>query len=61
MKKTFFLLVLGMAGLFVTSCSRGYGCPYTMETKNSKTEQQVQASELAAEEVDIQESTNMTD
>ena len=33
MKKTIFLFALGLGSICLTSCSRGYGCPYTMEAK----------------------------
>ena len=32
MKKTILLFALGLATISLTSCSRGYGCPYTMDT-----------------------------
>ena len=31
MKKTIFLFALGFGMMLLTRCSRGYGCPYTMD------------------------------
>ena len=44
MKKTIFLFALGLGSICLTSCSRGYGCPYTMDTTI-----QNQSTELALE------------
>jgi hypothetical protein len=32
MKKTILLFALGLVTISLTSCSRGYGCPYTLDT-----------------------------
>ncbi|MFT5166639.1 MAG: hypothetical protein ACI8P3_001871 [Saprospiraceae bacterium] len=32
MKKTILLFALGLGTICLSSCSRGYGCPYTMDT-----------------------------
>lgn len=47
MKKTIFLLALGLSTVCLTSCSRGYGCPYTMETKMNKIEKTEDQSDSA--------------
>lgn len=33
MKKTILLFALGFGSICLTSCSRGYGCPYGVETR----------------------------
>ena len=34
MKKTILLFAVGFGIVSLTSCARGYGCPYTMEENN---------------------------
>lgn len=36
MKKTILMLAVGFGTLCLTSCSRGYGCPYGVETEFQK-------------------------
>lgn len=33
MKKTILFMALALGSICLTSCARGYGCPYTMDTK----------------------------
>ncbi len=55
MKKTIFLMALGLGSLCLTSCSRGYGCGYTIETKIQNPEKKnlkANDSQLIAKELE---------
>jgi len=53
MKKTLFILTLGFCMIFLSNCSRGYGCYYTSsENQNLKSNQSTTA--LTTEEAQVE-------
>ncbi len=56
MKKTILMLAIGFGTLCLTSCSRGYGCPYGVETKFQNVNDQLikkSDAEILEKEIEI--------
>ncbi len=61
MKKTLFLLAIGFGCLSITSCARGYGCPYTTEAKATDSKIEIEKNSLYADQAEALDAVLIAD